>query len=64
MKLLKDLGFFEKGAREFTEKILEKALPKDEKDVVLARIYGNDVEMELMDFHDGEFSAMQRTTGF
>ncbi len=61
---LKSLGFFEEGAREFTEKILEKALPKNEKDVVLARIYGKEMEVELIDYHDEKFSAMQRTTGF
>ncbi len=62
--LLKQLGFFDDKAREFTEKILEKALPKNEKDVVLARIYGNEAKMELIDYHDDKFSAMQRTTGF
>ncbi len=62
--LLKQLGFFDDEAREFTEKILEKALPKNERDVVLARIYGNEAKMELIDYHDGKFSAMQRTTGF
>ncbi|MCD6448193.1 MAG: saccharopine dehydrogenase NADP-binding domain-containing protein [Thermoplasmata archaeon] len=62
--LLKQLGFFDEEAREFTERILEKALPKDEKDVVLARIYGKDAAFELIDYHDGVFSAMQRTTGF
>jgi len=43
---------------------LEKALPKNEKDVVLARVYGKNAAMELVDYHDGVFSAMQRTTGF
>jgi len=62
--LLKKLGFFDGDAREFTEKILEKALPRDEKDVVLARVYGNGITMEMIDYHDGIFSAMQRTTGF
>ena len=62
--LLKQLGFFDEGAREFTERILEKALPKEEKDVVLARIYGRGEAMQLIDYHDGNFSAMQRTTGF
>lgn len=64
--LLKKLGFFEKDARKFTEKILEKTLPKNEKDVILARIYGKESKMELVDHFDekGGFSAMQRTTGF
>ena len=60
---LKRLGFFSKGAREFTEKILEKNLPKNEKDVVLARIYSNEEAMELIDYHNN-FSATARTTGF
>lgn len=66
MMLLKKLGFFDEQARQFTEKILEKALPKNKKDVVLARIYGNDEKMELIDYYDEKngFSAMARTTGF
>lgn len=64
MMLLKKLGFFEGEARKFTEKILERALPKNEKDVVLARIYSNDDTIQLIDYHDGKFSAMQRTTAF
>jgi len=62
--LLKKLGFFSRDARDFTEKILERALPKDARDVVLARVYGNGMTMEMVDYHDGIFSAMQRTTGF
>ncbi len=64
MMLLKRLGFFNKEFREFTERVLEEVLPKNEKDVVLARIYSNEEIMELIDKHDGNFSAMQRTTGF
>ena len=64
MMMLKKLGFFDEEARSFTEKILEKALPKDFKDVVLARVYGDGITMEMVDYHDGAFSAMQRTTGF
>jgi len=64
MIMLKKLGFFDEDARSFTEKILEKALPKDSKDVVLARVYGDGITMEMVDYHDDTFSAMQRTTGF
>jgi len=64
--LLKKLGFFDEGVRNFTEKVLEKNLPKNEKDVVLARVYGNEEKMELIDYYDDKsgFSAMARTTGF
>lgn len=64
--LLKKLGFFDEEARQFTENLLEKKLPKNEKDVVLARVYGGDEEMELIDYYDekGGFSGMARTTGF
>ncbi len=60
---LKQIGFFSREAREFTEKILEKNLPKNEKDVVLAKIYSNEEEMQMIDYHNN-FSAMARTTGF
>ncbi|MBC7080929.1 MAG: saccharopine dehydrogenase NADP-binding domain-containing protein [Thermoplasmatales archaeon] len=66
IRVLKELGFFEKSARKFTEKILEKTLSKDEKDVVLARIYTENNSAELLDYYDEKenFSAMARTTGF
>ncbi|MEM2935288.1 MAG: saccharopine dehydrogenase C-terminal domain-containing protein [Candidatus Thermoplasmatota archaeon] len=66
IKILKELGFFEKDSRKFTEKILEKNLSKDEKDVVLARIYSEKRAAELIDYYDEKenFSAMARTTGF
>ncbi len=62
--LLKQLGFFENEARQFTEKILEKALPKDAEDFVVAKIYSESMEAILYDRHDGVFTAMQRTTAF
>ena len=62
--LLKQLGFFENEERLFTEKILEKALPKDAEDFVVAKIYSESMEAILFDRHDGSFSAMQRTTAF
>ena len=61
---LKQLGFFEGEARKFTEKLLEKALPKNEKDFVIAKIYSENMEANLIDYHDGILSAMQRTTAF
>jgi lysine 6-dehydrogenase len=66
IKILKELGFFEKNARKFTEKILDKNLSKNEKDVVLARIYSEKRTAELIDYYDEKenFSAMARTTGF
>ena len=63
MKFLKDNGFFDENVREYTEKALEKLLPES-KDVVVARIYSKEEALELVDFHDGKFSAMARTTGF
>ncbi|KAA0004017.1 MAG: hypothetical protein FE044_00795 [Thermoplasmata archaeon] len=62
--LLKQLGFFDDDARKFSEKILEKALPKNERDFVIAKIYSENMEAFLIDYHDGIFSAMQRTTAF
>jgi len=64
MLFLKQLGFFEEDAREFTEKILERALPKNEKDFVVAKIYSENMVASLIDYHNGLLSAMQRTTAF
>ncbi|MEM1513917.1 MAG: saccharopine dehydrogenase C-terminal domain-containing protein [Candidatus Thermoplasmatota archaeon] len=66
IRILAELGFFEKDARKFTEKILEKNLSKEEKDVVLARIYSEKKFAELIDCYDEKenLSAMARTTGF
>ena len=62
--LLKKLGFFNGKNREFTEKILEKNLPKNEKDFVITKIYSKNMVAKLIDYHDRKFSAMQRTTAF
>ena len=64
--LLKQLGFFDAEVREFTERVLEEALPKRVKDVVLARVYSSEGVIEMMDYYDerDNFSAMARTTGF
>jgi len=61
---LKQLGFFDGRARQFTEKLLEEHLPKNVKDMVIARVYSDIASMEMKDYHDGTFSAMARTTGF
>lgn len=64
--LLKQLGFFEAERREFTEMVLEHALEKKVKDVILARVYSDAKVIEMIDYWDDEsgFSAMARTTGF
>jgi lysine 6-dehydrogenase len=64
--MLKQLGFFTDHARNFTESILRTALSTDTKDVVLARIYGGDIQMEMVDYYDNihNVTAMARTTGF
>lgn len=61
---LKQLGFFDGKARRFTEKLLERHLQKNVKDMVIARVYSDVASMEMKDYHDSMFSAMARTTGF
>ncbi len=63
MRFLKEHGFFDEGVREYTEKALERILP-EARDAVVARVYGENGGMEMVDLHDGIFSAMARTTGF
>lgn len=69
MRLFKDLGFFDEDVRTATEKILEKNLKKNVKDVVLVRVTGigkEERKIEFVDYFDEskKISAMMRTTGF
>jgi len=69
IRLLKDLGFFDDKARAMTEQLLQKALPIDVPDFVVARLTAagdSTMTVEIHDFYDTEtgLSAMMRTTGF
>lgn len=67
IKFLKDMGFFDDRYRQFTEEVMEKALNKKGDDMVLARWIASgehSIVADIVDYCDGDISAMMRTTGF
>ena len=66
-----DVGGVKITPRDFTERLLDETLPRDQPDLLVLRVvaknlYGDGVQFDLVDRADPYtgFSAMQRTTGF
>jgi lysine 6-dehydrogenase len=62
------VGDWEMAPRALLESLLAEHLPQDEPDVVLLRVNaeaaGVSTTLEMLDRHDGRFSALARTTAF
>lgn len=71
IQMLKDMGFFNDEHIEDTAKVLKKAwnMTAEDKDftamiVELTDIDGEGVRYKMLDYHDGQFTSMSRTTAY